>query len=140
MLERIGTWRVDWQGEVLSAAQLLKRPEVGWATLQELDEQGVLAAEPLDESDSAYLEANCKYEGYIRIQNQRVEQMKGFAATRIPGDLDYDRVPGLSIEMRQRLSRRAPETVAQAQAIAGVTPAAVNALRAYLLRQQRLKR
>lgn len=140
MLERIGIWRVDWQGEVLSAAQLLKRPEVGWATLQELDEQGVLAAEPLDESDSAYLEANCKYEGYIRIQNQRVEQMKGFAATRIPGDLDYDRVPGLSIEMRQRLSRRAPETVAQAQAIAGVTPAAVNALRAYLLRQQRLKR
>ncbi len=137
MLERLGACKIIRQGETLSAAQLLKRPEIGWRDLKELDREGFLEQERLDESDIAYLEANCKYEGYIRIQNQRIGQMDRFLSTEIPDEMNFDEVPGLSIEMRQRLDLRKPRTIAEAQQIPGVTPAALNALRAYLTRREK---
>lgn len=138
MLERIRTFKINWRGDSLSAAQLLKRPECGWSDLKELDGEGVLQQDSLDESDIAYIEADCKYEGYIRIQNQRIAQMDRALSTEIPAGTEYSRVPGLSIEMRQRLEKSSPRTIAEAQRIPGVTPAALNALRAYLTRRSKL--
>jgi len=140
MLVALGKMRVDWQGNWVHAAQLLRRPEVNWQVLKGLDGEGILCEEQLDESDIAYLEANCKYEGYIRIQNQRLEQMNHLLRTQIPKDLDYKIVPGLSVEMVHRLTIHKPETFAQASNMAGVTPAALNALRAFLQRLDRLKK
>lgn len=139
-LEQLKSWRLKWQGNVLSAAQLLRRPEIGWKDLRELDGEGRLEREIHDESDIAYLEASCKYEGYIRIQNQRLEQLNRLQSVRIPEHFDYSLVPGLSIEMRQRLEQGRPGSLADAGNIPGVSPAAVNALHAFLLRLQRLRK
>lgn len=134
LLDELGRIKVNWQGSAVEAARLLKRPEIDWTVLQAQD--GWPLTE-VDETDIAYLEASCKYEGYIRIQNERLSQMNRLLETIVPTDIDYHQVPGLSIEMRQRLTAQKPQNLAQVQKIAGITPAAVNALRAYLMRQNR---
>jgi tRNA uridine 5-carboxymethylaminomethyl modification enzyme len=137
ILEELGRVRVIWQGSPVAAAQLLKRPEIDWSVLQGLEGWTIGGGSPPDETDIAYLEASCKYEGYIRIQNERLTQMSRFQEMAIPPDIDYHRVAGLSMEMRQRLAAAGPRNLGQAQKIAGISPAAINALRASLLRLSR---
>ena len=78
------------------------------------------------------VETEAKYSGYIAQQQRQMERMKGVDGRRIPADLDYARIPGLSIEVRQKLTRVRPETLGQASRVPGVTPAAVAVLDVYL--------
>ena len=78
------------------------------------------------------LEVAAKYAGYIERQEEEIERHRRHEETRLPPDLDYARVAGLSNEVRQKLAQVKPETVGQAARVPGVTPAAVSILLVHL--------
>ena len=78
------------------------------------------------------LETEFKYSGYIAQQNRQVERLKEAESRRIPETFSYDEIPGLSTEVRQKLTRVRPTTLGQAGRIPGVTPAAIAVLDVYL--------
>lgn len=78
------------------------------------------------------VELEVKYEGYIERMKRQLAQFEELESIRIPERLDFNRVPGLSNEVRERLARNRPASVGMAQRMPGVTPAAVFALMAHL--------
>ncbi len=101
--------------------QLLKRPEVSYADLAELDHVSRETSEVIREQ----VEIQIKYKGYIDRQLEQVEQSKKLESTRIPQDLNYTSVKSLTTEVREKLSKNRPDTLGQASRIPGVTPAAI---------------
>src|SRR5689334_22035643 len=102
-------------------AQLLKRPEIGFAELRGLAPG--LAETPVDIALQA--EVEIKYAGYIDRQLEAVRRAKNFESVRLPDDIDYASVTGLSREAREKLARIRPRSLGQASRIAGITPAAI---------------
>jgi tRNA uridine 5-carboxymethylaminomethyl modification enzyme len=78
------------------------------------------------------VETEVKYAGYIAQQDRQIARLRDAASRRIPGSFTYLDVPGLSNEVREKLSRVQPETLGQAGRIPGVTPAAIAVLDVYL--------
>jgi tRNA uridine 5-carboxymethylaminomethyl modification enzyme len=117
-----------------TALELLRRPGVGYPDLIELigaPDWGAVD-ERLPALVAVQMEVTAKYEGYIERQSQEVARQLRSESIRVPGDLDYSQVPGLSTEVRQRLSEVHPVTLGQAARIPGVTPAAISILLVYL--------
>ena len=110
--------------------EMLRRPEHSLESLMPLTQEHApsLGAEHLPAEFVEALEVQVKYEGYIERQERSVQRHKEMESHRIPQDLDYDDVHGLSHEVRQRLVNVSPRTVGQASRILGVTPAAISAL------------
>jgi tRNA uridine 5-carboxymethylaminomethyl modification enzyme len=127
VLSRLGTAPLQ---EVAPMAQVLRRPEVRFADLLLMDE-GMGPEEP---EVTYQVEVQLKYQGYIERQFQEVERFKRLEAKRIPGDVDYDAIPGLSNEVREKLRAVRPTSVGQASRISGMTPAAISILLVYLER------
>lgn len=115
-----------------SAYELLKRPELKFQDIckvfPELNE--------LDSKISNQIEIEVKYSGYIARQNQEISKLKKNENIKIPEGLNYEKIQGLSNEVRQKLIKTKPETLAQASRISGVTPAALSLLLVHLKRQQ----
>jgi tRNA uridine 5-carboxymethylaminomethyl modification enzyme len=109
-----------------SIYEVLRRPEVSYAAVVETP-----VADPVV---AAQVEIQAKYEGYIVRQGAEVERRKGAESMRLPQDLDYREVRGLSAEVQQKLGRHRPETIGQASRISGVTPAAISLLLVHLKR------
>ena len=82
----------------------------------------------LTKSETEQVEITAKYSGYINRQKDEVAKLLEHELTRIPEDFDYDKVKGLSFEVRQKLKTVKPETIGQAGRISGVTPAAISLL------------
>jgi tRNA uridine 5-carboxymethylaminomethyl modification enzyme len=78
------------------------------------------------------VEIEIKYEGYIARQQRQVEQFRKMEERRIPEDLDYDKVPSLRNEARQKLKEVRPSSIGQASRVMGVNPADVAVLLVYL--------
>ena len=78
------------------------------------------------------IEYEIKYEGFIKRQLKDIERFRHIEKIRIPAGIDYDVIPSLSIEIRQKLKRFAPANLGQANRISGVTPAAISILMVYL--------
>ena len=78
------------------------------------------------------VEIEVKYEGYIKKSLQQVEKLKKMNAMKIPSDLDYDEVPSLAIEAREKLKKVLPLTIGQASRISGVNPADISILLVFL--------
>jgi tRNA uridine 5-carboxymethylaminomethyl modification enzyme len=122
-----------------SLTDLLRRPQVTYAqlvTLQTSDGRPV-GTPPADAQDPAVaqqVEIGVKYAGYIARQDDEVTRLASAETTRIPAELDYAAVRGLSIEIRQKLAAQRPETIGQAGRISGVTPAAVALLLVHVRR------
>ena len=115
-----------------SAANVLRRPEVSLALLQEC---GIIPQ--WSKTVSEQVEITCKYSGYMARQDEEIARHKRNENTNIPSDFDFTTVNGLSNEIREKLIRHRPETVGQAARISGVTPAAVSLLLVYLERNRR---
>jgi len=119
--------------DALSAFDLLRRPEVSYEHVTELI--GAMS-KPEDDRLAAQicvqLEVAAKYSGYIERQEEEIARQRRNEETRLPSDLDYARVAGLSNEVRQKLEQIRPATVGQAARVAGVTPAAVSILLVHL--------
>jgi len=108
--------------------EVLKRPQVALADLKDLAGLSL----DLNESASQQVEIEVKYAGFIERQLKEVERFKNLEKIRLPGDLDYAGIPGLSREIKEKLSRFKPFNLGQAARISGVTPVAVSLLMVYL--------
>lgn len=114
-----------------SLFNLLSRPNVSHETLMSLKkEDGTLFSPGVDltRGEREQVEIGAKYSGYINRQKEEVAKLLEHETTPIPQDFDYDKVRGLSFEVRQKLKAHRPETLGQAGRISGVTPAAVSLL------------
>ena len=114
-----------------SLAELLRRPQVTYASLMSIPGAGPAVD---DEKIAEQVEIQTKYQGYIERQREEVARRKNYEATRLPLDLDYQSVRGLSVEVQQKLNQHKPETLGQAMRISGVTPAAISLLLVHLKR------
>lgn len=114
-----------------SLFNLLSRPNVSHETLMTLKKDDGSLFSPdiqLTRSEREQVEIGAKYSGYINRQKEEVAKLLEHETTPIPKDFDYDKVRGLSFEVRQKLKAHRPETLGQAGRISGVTPAAVSLL------------
>jgi len=120
-------------GARLPASQLLRQPETRLADLVGQKQVPLFELGSSDASfDIASVETALKYEGYLRRQMSEIERARRNEHRRIPSDFPFERVPGLSREVVQRLRHVRPDTLGQALRIPGVTPAAVAVLGAFV--------
>ncbi|XZG70448.1 tRNA uridine-5-carboxymethylaminomethyl(34) synthesis enzyme MnmG [Chitinibacteraceae bacterium HSL-7] len=115
-------------------ADLLRRPEVSYDALMTLPAaQPKDGAAPVSDARVAeQVEIQVKYQGYIDRQRDEVARSSAFDDVKLPLDLDYTVVSGLSKEVQQKLTKHRPETLGQASRISGITPAAVALLAVHL--------
>ena len=109
-------------------AELITRPELTYEMLAPIDKNRPALSCDVTEQ----VEIELKYEGYIRRQMSQVAQFKKMEHKRIPADIDYDAIPSIRIEARQKLKQVRPENVGQASRISGVSPADISVLLVYL--------
>ena len=118
-------------GREHSLSDLLARPGVTYGSLMTLPEAGP-AVEQADVAEQ--VEIQTKYQGYIDRQRDEVARNEAYENVRLPSEIDYAQVPGLSIEVTQKLAAHRPETIGQASRVSGVTPAAISLLLVHLKR------
>ncbi|MEZ0344288.1 MAG: tRNA uridine-5-carboxymethylaminomethyl(34) synthesis enzyme MnmG [Caldimicrobium sp.] len=124
-LEKIGSTPLK---DPVRIFDLLKRPEVNLKELGEIIEDLSKFSEDILEE----VEIEIKYSGYLEKQLREVEKFKKWESMLIPEDIDYYAIPGLSNEIREKLSKFRPISIGQALRIPGVTPAAISAIQVYL--------
>ena len=107
-----------------SLGELIRRPELSYDTIKDIDDNRTEL--PQDVCDQVNIEI--KYAGYIKRQKIQVEQYHRMEEKKIPQDLDYDLVPSLRIEARQKLNKIRPSSIGQATRIQGVSPADISVL------------
>ena len=110
-----------------SLLDLLRRPEVDYATLIELTGASDIPADAAEQ-----VEIQTRYAGYIERQQDEIDRLRQHEETLLPADLDYLALNGLSKEISQKLASIRPQTLGQASRIPGVTPAAVSLLLIHL--------
>ena len=117
-----------------SALDLLKRPEITYASLTAVAEFGPASA---SQKVAEQVEISVKYSGYLIRQNDDIAKQKKNENTAIPDSFEFDGIPGLSKELQGKLSKTRPETIGQAQRIPGMTPAAISLLLIQLTKRRR---
>jgi tRNA uridine 5-carboxymethylaminomethyl modification enzyme len=128
--EKLGGLGIGSIGQPTTLMDVLKRPEASLDKLTSFEPR-------IDEFDGKVREQvtiRVKYDGYIRRQMEQVERSKGLEGTEIPNTFDYRAIPGLSNEVKEKLSRVQPLTLGQASRISGITPAAVSIVEVYVKR------
>jgi tRNA uridine 5-carboxymethylaminomethyl modification enzyme len=127
------------------AADLLRRPDVRYEDLVALarvgpgERFGRLSAETREQAAKS-LEIDARYSGYIDRQGREIERSESAESTRLPDDIDYASVRGLSNEVREKLLRIRPETIGQAARVSGMTPAAISLLLVHLKKNSAARR
>jgi tRNA uridine 5-carboxymethylaminomethyl modification enzyme len=111
--------------------ELLRRPGLHYGDLISLPGAGPGLS---DGKAAEQVEIQIKYHGYIERQQDEISRQEQFETMRLPVDLDYRSVRGLSIEVQQKLNKQRPETLGQAARISGTTPAAISLLLVHLKR------
>lgn len=121
---------INEDGKRRSAFDLLSYPDLGWDDVAKLWP----ALNAIPEVAREQLSIDAQYAVYLDRQQADIDSMRRDEQRPIPDDLDYNGVPGLSMELRQKLSQHRPQTIAQAQAMDGMTPAAITLLLAVIRR------
>jgi len=116
-----------------NALDLLRRPQLGYAQLMRVAGLGPAVE---DACVAEQVEISTKYSGYLDRQNEEIARQRRHEETQIPASFNYADVRGLSAEVLQKLQRGQPQTIGQAQRIAGVTPAAISLLLVHLKRRR----
>ncbi len=130
--EKVNKFLVEQGTSALSTgtkmSELLKRPELSYAKLEEIDPN----RPKLSLQEQEEVEIQVKYEGYIKLQEAQVEKFKKLEEKILPEDIDYEQIKGISLEGRQKLNKFKPHSIGQASRISGVSPADVSVLLIYL--------
>ena len=126
----IETTKVRISAETVPASVALRRPGTSLSALVADGQLRLAIQDPV--TDTASLETEYRYEGYLRRQAQSVARMARQEERAIPEGFDFKGIPGLSREVVERLSTVRPETLGQASRVSGVTPAAVAVIAAHL--------
>ncbi len=137
-LKKLETMKVKYKDKGQSLHHLLKMPEIDFEKLEEIYGRPIIKNRDL--TDISYIEAEVKYEGYIKLQQQSIERFRNLEKIKLPGDLDYREIVGLSTEVRHKLISHRPANLAEALKIPGVTPAAINTISIYLTISRRKPR
>jgi tRNA uridine 5-carboxymethylaminomethyl modification enzyme len=111
-----------------SLIHLLRRPEISYSELNSFDEACALT----DPAVAEEVEIQVKYAGYIKRQEEQVGKLLKLEGIRLPANLDFKDIPGLTAEVREKLGKVKPLSLGQASRISGVTPAAISILMIYL--------
>ena len=111
-----------------SLAEILRRPEMKYEYLQEIDPEWPNLPQDVCEQ----VEIDIKYDGYIKRQLKQVEQFKKLESKKLPEDINYAEIKSLRIEAVQKLNLCKPISVGQASRISGVSPADISVLLVYL--------
>ncbi|WP_028988432.1 tRNA uridine-5-carboxymethylaminomethyl(34) synthesis enzyme MnmG [Thermicanus aegyptius] len=119
----------------ITAADLLRRPEITYEHLEQIVESNETISKEVKEQ----VEIQIKYKGYIEKQLQQIEKLQKMENKRLSENLNYDEIPGLATEARQKLKKISPLTIGQASRISGVNPADISILLVYLEQQGRKK-
>lgn len=130
IIDLLDTIKIKYNERGSTLKHLLKMPEINFHRLEEI--YGTPLLQPKTLTDISYIEANVKYEGYIKIQQHSIDRFKNLSRVRLAENFDYDQVIGLSTEVRQKLKKHCPANLAEALKIPGVTPAAVNTISIFL--------
>jgi len=120
----------------ISLYELLKRPEISYFTIIEIDHE----FEELGREIGEQVETQIKYEGYIKKQLSQAEHFKKLENKKLPREIDYNSIRGLSLEAQQKLSEIKPDNLGQASRISGVSPADISVLMVYIEQMRRGKR
>ncbi len=112
--------------------ELLKRPEIEYTFLNEIGQGTSLSKEIIEQ-----VSISIKYEGYLKRQMNQIDQFKRMEERRLPEDIDYTEIRGLSLEARQKLNSTKPHSLGQASRISGVSPADISVLLVYLESRKR---
>ena len=110
---------------------LLRRPDVSYDALMTLPGAGSGVADP---QVAEQVEIQAKYQGYIERQQEEIDRSAQQENLKLPQDIDYKKISGLSIEAQQKLTQQQPETLGQAARISGITPATISVLMVYAKR------
>jgi tRNA uridine 5-carboxymethylaminomethyl modification enzyme len=113
-------------------ADLLRRPELRYDALTQFPHPAFAPEAPLADAEREQVEIHIKYAGYIDRQQEEVARAAQYESLRLPVDLNYREVSGLSIEVQQKLNQARPETLGLASRLSGMTPAAVSLLLIHL--------
>jgi tRNA uridine 5-carboxymethylaminomethyl modification enzyme len=112
----------------ISLKELLRRPEISYSDLRSF----YPGSENIEPGVAEEVETQVKYDGYIQRQEEQVGRLRKLEGLKLPPDLDYKSIPGLTIEIIEKLQRIKPFSLGQASRISGVTPAAISILMVYL--------
>lgn len=115
-----------------TVAELIRRPELSYEMLADIDEGRPVLPEELEEEVVEQINISIKYDGYISRQKKQVEQFKKLENKKIPEDIDYDLIKSLRLEALQKLKEYRPASIGQASRISGVSPADISVLLVYL--------
>ena len=126
--KKLKEWGTDPLSRPVSLEELLRRPQITYERLVALGK----GKKDLSPEVVFQVEVNVKYQGYIERQNREIEKFRRMEGMRIPVDMDFSKIPSLSLEVREKLSRFKPTSIGQASRISGITPAAVSTLMIYL--------
>ena len=118
----------------MKIAELLKRPNINYAVIKEIDETTRDLNIPTDVEEQ--VEILTKYDGYLKRQQMQVEQAGKLDKFKIPDDIDYSKIEHISSETKDKLAKIRPKTLAQASRIGGVKPADISILMVMLERHQ----
>jgi tRNA uridine 5-carboxymethylaminomethyl modification enzyme len=114
----------------ISLKELLRRPEISYPELCFFDG----ALEPVAGAVAEEVEIQVKYAGYLQRQEEQVSKIQKLENLKLPPELDYKSIPGLTGEIIEKLQKIRPLSLGQASRISGITPAAISILMIYLRR------
>ena len=116
-------------------SDLIKRTELNYEKLKEIDDE----RPKLSKAEREQVEIQIKYEGYIKLQEKQVEEFKKLENKKLPSNIDYNEIKGISLEARQKLNEYKPSSVGQASRISGISPADISVLLIYLEKMKNCK-
>ncbi len=125
LLESVGSVRPP---SGISLAELIKRPQVSYELLAPVDKE----RKPLSDDVIFAVQTDIKYEGYLKLEKDKIAKFSELENKKLPPDIDYEAIGGLRLEAGQKLNKMRPENVGQASRISGVSPADIQVLLVYL--------
>ena len=135
--EKIKSWGSSIIERAMSLEELLKRPEISYYKLMDLTKD---FDNKIPSEVAFQVEVETKYQGYIKRQLKEIEKFRKTEEIKIPSNLEFSSVPGLSREVKEKLSAFTPASLGQASRISGITPAAISILRVYLKSRKKEKK
>jgi len=139
VIESLKKKKNKYDGKSQTLYQMLKIPGVDLEKIESMFDTKI--TDDLNTRDIAYIEAEIKYEGYIKKQRSDVARLMDLEKIRIPDNTDYEKIDGLSTEIREKLKVKKPKNLREVLDIPGATPASVNAISIFLtLRKKRNKK
>ena len=128
LMRKLKTKKIKIEGKTITLFEYLRRPEIKITSFKDLKNY---PEEVLFET-----EVEVKYSPYIKRQLAEIREFKNLERIKIPSDIDYNKIPGLSLEIKEKLSNFKPLNLGQASRISGITPSAISILMVYLKKLQ----